>query len=84
MMEKLRTGLHVKRLWYAAFEMTHNSLTPVLPLNGLSAVQKCFSALDHFDASGDYEVFAPLLCVDGVPDNPELDKPLLGASALFF
>jgi hypothetical protein len=59
--------LDVKALWYGALDMTEIGLTPVLRLDGLTAVQRWIDALDRFDATGDYGVFAPLLLADGVP-----------------
>jgi len=67
MLERLRTQLKVAALWYGALDMTRNGHTPVIRLDGLRAVQDWVSALDRFDASGDYGVFAPLLEKDGFP-----------------
>jgi hypothetical protein len=41
----------------------------VLRLDGLNAVQKWVSALDKFDANGDYGIFVPLLETDGFPKD---------------
>jgi hypothetical protein len=38
--------------------MTEGGVTLVLRLDGLTAIQRWVAALDHFDASGDYAVFA--------------------------
>jgi CRISPR-associated Csx2 family protein len=59
--------LAVRSLWYGALDMSEAGVTPVLRLDGLSAIQRWVAALDRFDASGDYGVFAPLLEADGVP-----------------
>ncbi len=67
MLERLRAQLSVEALWYGALDMTQNNLTPVIRLDGLNAVQHWVSALDRFDASGDYSVFAHLLEADGLP-----------------
>lgn len=67
MLERLR-GLRVRAFWYGAFEMTQEGITPVLRLDGLLRVRRWLDALDRFDATGDYGVFAPLLREDGVPD----------------
>ena len=69
MLERLRSQLQVEALWYGALEMSQNNTTPVIRLDGLSAVQRWVSALDHFDASGNYGVFAPLLEADGLPGD---------------
>jgi CRISPR-associated Csx2 family protein len=53
--------LRVRSLWYGALDMTEDGATPVLRLDGLYAIQRWVTALEHFDASGDYGVFAPLL-----------------------
>jgi CRISPR-associated Csx2 family protein len=61
--------LTTRSLWYGALDMTDcaTGITPVLPLDALNAIQRWIAALDRFDASGDYAVFAPLLVADGVP-----------------
>lgn len=56
----------VKGLWYGALDMTRGGITPVLRLDGLLAIQRWVDALDRYDATGDYGVFAPLLMADGV------------------
>jgi hypothetical protein len=53
-------------MWYGALDMSEEGMTPVLKLDGLGAIQRWVAALDRFDASGDYGVFAPLLEADGV------------------
>jgi CRISPR-associated Csx2 family protein len=67
MLERLRAQLSVEALWYGALDMTQASITPVIRLDGLSTVHHWISALDRFDTSGDYGVFAPLLEADGLP-----------------
>ncbi len=66
MLERM-TKLDVAGLWYGALDMTVDDLTPVLRLDGLTAIRRWIDALDRFDATGDYGVFAPLLEADGVP-----------------
>jgi CRISPR-associated Csx2 family protein len=58
--------VRVRSLWYGALDMIEDAITPVLRLDGLGAIQRWVDALDRFDASGDYGVFAPLLEADGV------------------
>jgi CRISPR-associated Csx2 family protein len=58
--------LKVCSVWYGALDMSEGGITPVLKLDGLGAIQRWVDALDRFDASGDYGVFAPLLEADGV------------------
>ncbi len=80
MLERLRSQLHVESLWYGALDMTQDDITPVIRLDGLNAVQGWVSALDRFDANGDYSVFAPLLEADGLP----ADKAERLTEAAFF
>ena len=58
--------LKVCSMWYGALDMSERGVAPVLKLDGLGAIQRWVDALDRFDASGDYGVFAPLLEADGV------------------
>lgn len=80
MLERLRAQLSVEALWYGALEMTQETITPVIRLDGLSTVYHWVSALDRFDASGDYGVFAPLLEADGLP----VDKAKCLIEAAFY
>ena len=68
MLERLH-HLKVRGLWYGALDMTQDGITPVLQLDGLVRVRRWLDALDRFDHTGDYGVFAPLLREDGVPDD---------------
>ena len=69
MLERLR-GFTVCGLWYGAHEMTDgDGITPVLRLDGLRRVRGWLDALDKFDASGNYGVFAKLLREDDVPKD---------------
>jgi CRISPR-associated Csx2 family protein len=61
--------LDIEGLYYGALDMTEGGITPVLRLDGLTAIQRWVDALDRFDATGDYGVFAPLLTADGVPQD---------------
>ena len=65
MLERVR-GVTVGDLWYGALDMTRDGVTPVLRLDGLIRVRRWVEALDRFDATGDYGVFASLLMEDGV------------------
>lgn len=71
--------LALRSLWYGALDMKEDGVAPVLRLDGLAAIERWVSALDRFDASGDYGVFAPLLEADGVP----ADKASCLAQAAF-
>lgn len=79
MLERVR-ALHVEGLWYGAFDMRASDAVPVLRLDGLVRVRRWLDALDRFDATGDYGVFAPLLQEDGVP----ADKAKCLEDAAFF
>jgi CRISPR-associated Csx2 family protein len=70
MLQRVR-NLHVRGLWYGALDMTDRTsgITPVLRLDGLTRVRGWVDALDRFDATGDYGVFAPLLIEDGVAQD---------------
>ncbi|MBK8638159.1 MAG: TIGR02221 family CRISPR-associated protein [Chromatiaceae bacterium] len=61
--------LKVSGLYYGALDMTRDGVTPVLRLDGLLAIQRWIDALDRFDQSGDYGVFAPLLVADGIAED---------------
>lgn len=62
--------LDVAGLYYGALDMTRDGITPVVRLDGLLAIQRWIDALDRFDQSGDYGVFADLLLADGIaPDK---------------
>lgn len=68
MLERVRR-LQVRSLWYGALDMTADGVTPVLQLDGLSAIRRWIDALDRFEATGDYGVFSDLLVADGVPED---------------
>lgn len=70
MLERIR-NLHVRGLWYGALDMTDRTsgITPVLRLDGLTRVRRWVDALDRFDATGDYGVFAALLVEDGIAED---------------
>ena len=70
MLERLAPGsITIDGLWYGALDMTADGVTPVLRLDGLQDIQHWIDALNRFDASGNYGVFAPLLEKDGMPAN---------------
>lgn len=79
MMERIGK-LDVRGLWYGALDMTEDGVTPVLRLDGLTAVQRWIDALEQFEATGDYGVFAELLAADGVKE----DKTRCLKEAAFF
>lgn len=77
MLERVRS-LRVRELWYGAFDMTRNGVTPAIKLDGLVRVRRWVAALERYDATGDLGVFEPLLIADGVP--PDKAKCLADAS----
>jgi len=58
--------LELAGLYYGALDMTRDGVTPVLCLDGLFSIQRWVAAMNRFDATGDYGVFASLLVRDGV------------------
>lgn len=56
-------------LWYGAHDMARGGVSPALRLDGLQATQRWVDALNQFEASGNYAVFAELLMHDGVPED---------------
>lgn len=59
----LRRVKHVEvhGLYYGAFDMTRNGLTPVMNLRGLLDIADWTGAVQSFDKDGDYDVFASLM-----------------------
>ena len=81
MLERIHEkSLRVRGLWYGALDMMRDGVAPVLRLDGLTHVRRWLDALNRFDATGDYGVFAPLLIDDGVPE----DKANCLADAAFY
>ena len=68
MLEQMRR-LEVRGLWYGALDMTDDGVTPVLQLDGLMGIRRWVGALERFDATGDYGVFASLLHDDVAQDK---------------
>ena len=62
-------NLTVRDLWYGAFDMSQDEVTPVFTLDGLDRVRQWLDALNRFDATGDYRIFGSLLTKDGVDVN---------------
>ena len=81
MLERIHeTSLKVRGLWYGALDMMRDGVAPVLKLDGLTRVRLWLDALNRFDATGDYGVFAPLLVEDGLSQ----DKANCLADAAFY
>lgn len=58
--------VEVEGLYYGAFEMKQEGVTPVMNLAGLLQIADWLGALHTFDKDGDYGAFADLLEKDGV------------------
>lgn len=70
MLERLHPALKIQSLWYGALDMTSpEGITPVLQLSGIQKLNQWIEALDRFDISGNYDVFVPLLLMDGVEES---------------
>ena len=59
-------NIQVKALYYGAFEMSQNDITPVLNLASLLNMLDWVESLAVYDNNGDYSVFGPLLANDGM------------------
>lgn len=56
----------VRQIYYGAFDMSQDNLTPVLELKGFLELLDWVDGLATFDKDGDYGVFAPLLESQGL------------------
>jgi len=56
----------IRGLYYGAFEMKQEGVTPVMDLAGLLRISDWLGALHTFDKDGDYGAFADLMEQDGV------------------
>lgn len=65
-LERMVQGVRVDSVWYGAFDMRKDGIAPAVRLDGLIRIQQWVDALNRFDASGNYGVFAPLLRQDGM------------------
>jgi len=59
----------VDGLYYGAFEMKQDGITPVMNLAGLLRIADWVGALNTFDKDGDYSAFAHLMEQDGLPTH---------------
>lgn len=64
-LEKTRQ-VTVRQIYYGAFDMSQEQLTPVLELKGFLELLDWVDGLSTFDKDGDYGVFAPLLESQGL------------------
>lgn len=56
----------IKKIYYGAFDLAADGVTPVLQLDGLLRTAHWIRALDTYDKDGDYSVFEPLLEREGL------------------
>ena len=63
MLERVR-DLEVKNLWYGAWDMAVDGITPVIKLEGLERVRHWINALEKFSVTRNYGVFETLLIKD--------------------
>lgn len=69
MLERVR-NLEVKNLWYGAWDMAVDGITPVIKLEGLERVRHWINALEKFSVTRNYGVFETLL----IKDDRSLEK----------
>ncbi|MBF0154080.1 MAG: TIGR02221 family CRISPR-associated protein [Magnetococcales bacterium] len=63
-------GVTIDGLYYGALDMTNpEGVTPVLRLDGLLEIADWIGAVERYDQSGDYGVFASLLEDKGIPSG---------------
>ncbi len=67
LLEALSARLRVEAIWYGAFELKENGITPAIRLDGLLRLQQWIDAWRRFQDDGDYSVFADLLEREGLP-----------------
>ncbi len=58
--------VRVKGFYYGAYEMSENDLCPVISLSGYSKLLEWIRALENFEGSGNFGVFAPLYDQEGI------------------
>lgn len=67
----------ISGIYYGAFDLTRDGVTPVLRLDGLLRTAHWIKALNTYDKDGDYSVFAPLL------EQEELNGAFLSEAAFY-
>jgi CRISPR-associated DxTHG motif protein len=67
----LRTlkDVEIAGIYYGALDMTKDDITPVMRLGGLLEIDDWGEALTHYDKTGDYAGFVPLLEKSGFSKN---------------
>ncbi len=59
----------INNIYYGAFELMQNNITPVMKINGLLELDVWNQALNSYDKNGDYAVFSPLLRKSGINET---------------
>ncbi len=62
-------NVKIKGIYYGAYEMKSDDITPVLQLDGMLQMLDWVESLATYKKDGDYGVFAPLLSHDGMREN---------------
>lgn len=62
-------NVQIAAMYYGALDLTQDGITPVMRLDGLLEIDRWSEALSHYDNTGDYGVFAPLLAQSGFSKN---------------
>lgn len=58
-------NVQIEAIYYGALELSQESLTPVMRLDGLLEIDRWSEALYYYDRTGDYAAFADLLAQSG-------------------
>lgn len=66
---KRTKNIHIKNIYYGAWEMKEGDKTPFVKLDGMLAMLDWIDALTIFDKDGDYEQFADLLVKENFDKN---------------
>ncbi len=67
----------VASVYYAAFDLAENGVTPVVKLNGLLRIYEWLRGMEQFNKDGDYGAFGPLLTREGLPGKLLTDAAYL-------
>lgn len=62
-------NVQIAAMYYGALDLTKNGITPVMRLDGLLEIDRWSEALSHYDKTGNYGVFVPLLEQSGFSKN---------------
>ncbi|MDP2793423.1 MAG: TIGR02221 family CRISPR-associated protein [Sulfurisoma sp.] len=71
----------VTDIYYAAFDLAENGITPVVKLDGLLRIYDWLRAMEQFNKDGDYGAFGALLTREGLPGKLLTDAAYLERTA---